>query len=57
MKRRYGYRTVRFSNHEVMTNMEGVLTHLLEKLRQCDDRWRGRNHPLSPSFEKEGENA
>ena len=51
-----GYRTVRFSNLDVMGNMEGVLTDLLRKLEETPDRWAGtpgRHHP-NPSSEEEG---
>ncbi|ABF52394.1 protein of unknown function DUF559 [Sphingopyxis alaskensis RB2256] len=43
-----GYRTVRVSNHEVMTNMDGVLAFISEALRQADGP-----HP-NPSPEGEG---
>ena len=47
-----GYRIVRFSNSDVMRNMDGVLADLLTNLNQSSDRWR-RTTP-NPSFEKEG---
>nr|WP_246218814.1 endonuclease domain-containing protein [Parasphingorhabdus halotolerans] len=46
-----GYRTVRFSNIDVMDNIDGVLTALLKALSQSPDRWR-KTTP-KPSFEKE----
>lgn len=47
-----GYRTIRFSNVDVMNNMEGVLTMLIEALNQSSNRWR-KTTP-NPSFENEG---
>ncbi|MEJ2458505.1 MAG: endonuclease domain-containing protein [Novosphingobium sp.] len=35
-----GFRTVRFTNLEVMSNMEGVLLALLHTLDSQPDRWR-----------------
>ncbi len=51
-----GYRTVRFSNLDVMGNMEGVLTDLLRKLEETPDRWAGRRAGTTPnpSSEEEG---
>tara|TARA_R110000772_G_scaffold82239_9_gene174540 strand:- start:2893 stop:3303 length:411 start_codon:yes stop_codon:yes gene_type:complete len=34
-----GYRTVRFTNSDVMGNMDGVLTMLAEMLQETPDRW------------------
>ena len=48
-----GYRTVRFSNADVMKNMEGVLLAILEACEAAPDRWVGRPHP-NPSPEGEG---
>ena len=55
--RRTGYRTVRFTNEDVMRNMRGVLEVLKRELDERPDRWSKceNNHPLTPSFEKEGE--
>ena len=47
-----GYRVMRFSNADIMGNMEGVLIKLLGKLTESPDRWR-KTTP-NPSFEKEG---
>jgi very-short-patch-repair endonuclease len=47
-----GYQTIRFSNVDVMNNMEGVLLMLVEALNQSSDRWR-KTTP-NPTFEKEG---
>ena len=44
-----GYRTVRFSNLDVMGNMEGVLTDLLRKLEETPDRWVGRQANTTPT--------
>lgn len=56
MEREKGYHTVRVTNRDVVSNMEGVLIVLERALNDCGDRWRARNHPLTPSFEKEGGN-
>ena len=44
----HGYRTVRVTNHDVMSNMDGVLTFISEALRKIDSP-----HP-NPSPEGEG---
>ena len=44
-----GFTTIRFSNTEVMGNIDGVLAAILEQLRALPDRW---PHPnLSPEGE------
>jgi very-short-patch-repair endonuclease len=43
-----GYRTIRVTNHDVMSNMDGVLTFISEALRKADGP-----HP-NPSAEGEG---
>ncbi len=43
-----GMRTLRFTNTDVMNNLNGVLTILSEALRRS-------NHPQTPSLSKEGE--
>jgi very-short-patch-repair endonuclease len=48
-----GYRTIRFTNSDVMPNAEGVLTSILHALNTTPDRWIGRAHPNS-SPEGEG---
>jgi very-short-patch-repair endonuclease len=49
-----GYRVLRFTNADVMGNMEGVLVTILDALRDAPDRWpNGRPHP-NPSPEGEG---
>ncbi len=52
----FGFRTVRFTNSEVMENIEGVLLRLVEVLECAPDRWPGRcaHHPQTPSSEEEG---
>ncbi len=50
--RRLGYLTLRFTNREVMENLEGVLTVLLSALCKRADRF---THPPTPSLEREGE--
>nr|WP_277601364.1 endonuclease domain-containing protein [Sphingobium algorifonticola] len=47
-----GYRVIRFSNPEVMTNLDGVLERLLAVLDATPDRWNS-PHP-NPSPEGEG---
>ncbi len=47
--RHKGYRTVRFSNLDVMGNMDGVLTDLLRKLEGTPDRWAGRQAGTTPT--------
>ena len=49
-----GYTTIRFTNPEVMTNMEGVLTVIAATLASQPDRWpQAKPHP-DPSPEGEG---
>ncbi len=52
----YGYQTVRFTNEDVMRNLDGVIVELLGILEQLPDRWSGRprHHPPTPSSEEEG---
>jgi very-short-patch-repair endonuclease len=47
-----GYRTLRFTNCEVMDNLEGVLAVILSALSERVDRF---THPPTPSLEREGE--
>ena len=53
--RKQGYRTVRFSNLDVMGNMDGVLTDLLRKLEETPDRWAGRQAGTNPNPTSEEE--
>lgn len=50
---RFGYRVVRFTNADVMTNVDGVLTTILVALEDAGDRWPAQPHP-NPSPEGEG---
>jgi very-short-patch-repair endonuclease len=34
-----GFKTIRFTNHEVMTNMDGVLLTILNTLEELPNRW------------------
>jgi very-short-patch-repair endonuclease len=54
---RFGYRTIRFTNEDVMRNLDGVLVALDEALARQPDRWpdAARHHPPAPSSEEEGE--
>jgi very-short-patch-repair endonuclease len=47
-----GYRVVRVTNHDVMTNMAGVLEHILVAVSAAPPRWNN-PHP-NPSPEGEG---
>ena len=54
--RQTGSATLRFTNRDVMENLEGVLVAVLDALERMPDRWaRGRHHPPTPSSEEEGE--
>jgi len=44
-----GYRTVRFSNLDVMGNMDGVLVVLADTLEDTPDRWVGRQASTTPT--------
>ena len=52
---RRGFTTIRFTNDEVMTNMEGVLTAILQTLERLPDRWPGPPDTPTPSPSPEGE--
>ena len=54
--RNHGFRTVRFSNREVMRNLDGVLEKLKLVVDQTPERWpNGReHHPRTPSSKEEG---
>jgi len=51
-----GYRTVRFGNGDVIGNMEGVLTVLMDALEEAPDRWvkRQASTTPNPSSKEEG---
>jgi very-short-patch-repair endonuclease len=51
--RETGLAAVRFTNRDVMANLEGVLTALLKILEDLPARWPGDTTP-SPSSEEEG---
>jgi very-short-patch-repair endonuclease len=53
MQARFGFATLRFANHEVMDNLDGVLETLLSTLDGLPDRWEGHTTP-APSSEEEG---
>ncbi|QLC23473.1 endonuclease domain-containing protein [Parasphingopyxis sp. CP4] len=54
LTRETGFRVVRFTNADVMRNMEGVLIALKAALHGQEDRWTGEHHPLTPSSKEEG---
>ena len=47
--RNQGYRTVRFGNLDVMRNMDGVLTILMDVLEETPDRWKVRQISTTPT--------
>ena len=51
--RNRGYRTVRFTNLDVMGNMDGVLLALVEVLESTPDRWRLRQAGTTPISKEE----
>jgi very-short-patch-repair endonuclease len=55
-ERRTGFATVRFSNEEVMQNIDGVLTNLLMALQGRPDRWGngGCTTPQPPPLKRRG---
>ena len=56
IERETGFRTLRFTNDEVMQNMDGVLERLIAVLGTQADRWPagGTHHPQPPPSEEEG---
>ena len=62
MLRDFGFATLRFTNADVMGNLDGCLTRLQIALDAAPERWVGRkatkarHHPPAPSSEEEGEN-
>ncbi|MBB3860307.1 very-short-patch-repair endonuclease [Novosphingobium hassiacum] len=56
LERRTGFHTVRFTNHEIMTNLEGVQTALLLALQAQADRWAraGTTTPQPPPLKRRG---
>ncbi len=56
MLREFGFVTVRFTNADVMRNLDGCLARLETVLDRMPERWAGsRHHPPTPSSEEEGE--
>ena len=49
-----GYRVVHVTNADVMRNMEGVLTAILQALHSAPDRWPGGQPHPNPSPKGEG---
>ena len=55
MLRAFGFATLRFTNDDVMHNLEGCLMRLQEVLQETPERWGGRvqrvsrHHPPTPS--------
>jgi very-short-patch-repair endonuclease len=52
---RRGYTTIRFTNEDVMANMDGVLTVVLQTLEDLPDRWEGSPDFPTPTPSPEGE--
>ena len=52
-----GYTVLRFTNHDVATNVDGVLQAIADRARGMPERqWnRGLTHPPAPSLGREGE--
>lgn len=57
MLQEFGFCTVRFTNADVMRNLEGCLMRLQTVLDGTPERWAGRelHHPPTPSSLEEGE--
>lgn len=56
MLRDHGFATVRFINHQIMRNLDGVLEKLTSVLEETADRWpkSREHHAQAPSSEEEG---
>ncbi|HET9640461.1 MAG TPA: endonuclease domain-containing protein [Allosphingosinicella sp.] len=50
-----GYTTIRFTNEDVMANMDGVLTVILQTLENLPGRWQGAPDSPTPNPSPEGE--
>ena len=50
-----GFTTIRFTNADVMTNMDGVLISILQTLVSLSNRWEGSPDPPHPNPSPEGE--
>lgn len=48
-----GFKCLRFSSADIMTNIDGVLETILTSLARLPDRWPGHTTP-DPSSEEEG---
>ena len=57
LERETGFAVIRFTNPDVMENLDGVLRALQIALEGRPDRWSnaGRHHPPAPSSQEEGE--
>lgn len=56
MERSIGFQVIRFTNAEVMSNLDGVLRSVQIALESRPPRWlNGQHHPPTPSSEEEGE--
>ena len=53
--RKRGSTTIRFTNRDVMSNMDGVLTTILQALENTPDRWSGSSDSPTPNPSPEGE--
>jgi release factor glutamine methyltransferase len=54
MQSEFGFRTIRFSNHDVAWNIDGVLENLRAILNEAPDRWAGRTTPQPPPLKRRG---
>ena len=46
-----GFTTIRFTNQDVMTNMDGVLMTILQRLRSLPDRWGAQPDSPTPTHQ------
>jgi very-short-patch-repair endonuclease len=56
MLRDHGFTTVRFTNQQIMRNLDGVLEKVTSVLEETADRWpkSREHHPQTPTSEEEG---
>ena len=56
MLAQFGFATRRYTNSDIMTNLDGVIEDLAALLERQPDRWSGgrTHHPQTPSSEEEG---
>ena len=52
---RRGFTSIRFANDDIMANMDGVLTFLLDRLHSLPDRWPGTAAGPTPVPSPEGD--